>query len=144
MQSDLCWSTTPEHKPALECGWYTQCHSIKENRSSLSEQVSFGTASCLGVGLHAYFHSMLGHFWIYLVQVSWMLLWVHVCTCPVVFGKYSLSTPSSLEIPRNLFHCFRLLWSMSFCYLRALYLKLLVVIPIHNSALLSIVYGMLS
>lgn len=44
MESNLCWS-------ALKRGWYTQCHSLEEDRFSLSQQILFSNISLARSGI---------------------------------------------------------------------------------------------
>lgn len=58
MESNLCVCSPPQllsMGPAIECGHYTQCHSLDENGLFLSQQLSFPVASSTEVGLCANF-----------------------------------------------------------------------------------------
>lgn len=82
----LCWAITSEHRAVLECHWYAQGHSTRENRFSLfsgwypTPHFSFSVPDPIWL--------------LEPVHVLCMLpqsLWVPVYICPVVSGRHYFS-----------------------------------------------------
>lgn len=106
MESDLCWTSDCEHGFCLESCWYTQDNSVKENRFSLCQVLSFMNSFWLGLGVCTHLPSFEPGFcpsWACLMHAfivpvnSYRYLPFGICLLKITItsDSYNLSTPSS-------------------------------------------------